>query len=308
MPQRRRGLFHLQGLVWLPGFWLVVTSRALSSSSMFSDQFCLVIPPQHTKIPQPRLMRLCSLLHLSAGKRKRSQSNSSAEDVDQSPPEAVKKSSKKKTKSKQRKSKHSNLEFEADFSLGSEAEAEAEKRGRAKGGKKKSKAPTIPKKANVPPPAPSAVKPDHARSHQSKEIAAEKDGQRKALLWSKYAPAFRLDISLEKLFALRTNNRNELDKYAEYCDGPLHSTPVLPFSAKYYDSEEKLVVALFASRLDEPETIAEYNATHPCPLSAQYAGHTEEDLIAAQKREHLSQNLLEGCSVALQSAAALCSY
>ncbi|KAI1786781.1 hypothetical protein LXA43DRAFT_1085283 [Ganoderma leucocontextum] len=249
----------------------------------------------------------------SAGKRKRSHSNSSAEDVDQSPPEAVKKSSKKKTKSKQRKFKHSNLESEADFSLGSEAEAEAEaeaeKRGRAKGGKKKSKAPknppktkassesesaetetkknkrpTIPKEANVPPPAPSAVKPDHARSHQSKEIAAEKDGQRKALLWSKYAPAFRLDISLEKLFALHTNNRNELDKYAEYCDGPLQSTPVLPFSAKYYDSEEKLVVALFASRLDEPETIAEYNATHPRPLSAQYAGRTEEDLIAAQKR------------------------
>ncbi|KAI1787215.1 hypothetical protein LXA43DRAFT_1166434 [Ganoderma leucocontextum] len=289
MPQRRRGLFHLQGLVWLPAhhmllqplylasFWLVVTSRALSSSSMFSDQFCLVIPPQHTKIPQPRLMRLCSLLHLSyntrsAGKRKRSQSNSSAEDVDQSQILSLKQT------------------LVWAVKLGLKQRKEGEQRGERRSPRHlrilqrpRLLQRTIPKEANVPPPAPSAVKPDHARSHQSKEIAAEKDGQRKALLWSKYAPAFRLDISLEKLFALRTNNRNELDKYAEYCDGPLQSTPVLPFSAKYYDSEEKLVVALFASRLDEPETIAEYNATHPRPLSAQYAGCTEEDLIAAQK-------------------------
>ncbi|KAI1785800.1 hypothetical protein LXA43DRAFT_1065566 [Ganoderma leucocontextum] len=183
MPQQRQGLFHLQGLVWLPAhhmllqllylasFWLVVTSRALSSSSMFSDQFCLaheaLFSPSFHSLPLQAAMTR-SYNTRSAGKRKRSQSNSSAEDVDQSPPEAVKKSSKKKTKSKQRKSKHSNLESEADFSLGSEAEAEAEKRGRAKGGKKKSKAPKNPPK----------TKASSERRTEEDLIAAQKRGDK----------------------------------------------------------------------------------------------------------------------------------
>ena len=78
------------------------------------------------------------------------------------------------------------------------------------------------------------------------------EGIHKATYWHKFAPVFRLDCTLQQLFAKRTNNPKELQEYIDYCNGDLQSTPILPFSAKYVDSTGTLVAAYYGKRLDEP--------------------------------------------------------
>ena len=114
----------------------------------------------------------------------------------------------------------------------------------------------IPKEANVPVPTQSEVQISKKYSPQVLENRAREEGQRKAQLWSKYAPSFKIDKTLEELFAERTNNKAALAKLAKYCDEELQSTPIIPYSCKYLDSNNTCIAAYFAARLDQPEVSA----------------------------------------------------
>ena len=137
------------------------------------------------------------------------------------------------------------------------------------------------------------------RGQKQREDHARKEGQRKAKLWSQHAASFQIDETLEELFAKRTNKEKILQQLAEFCDGPLQSTQVIPFSSMWSDPKGQVVVAYFAARLDEPEVSAsdivlDINALlfdyyqrvskKPLPLSAQYKGRTEDDLLTAQQQ------------------------
>ncbi|KAM5540623.1 hypothetical protein V8D89_005654 [Ganoderma adspersum] len=226
----------------------------------------------------------------AAQKRKRANTASSTEGVHQSPP-TIPKSSKQKSQGKKNKSKHSDPQLEIYPEFDQEAQDDAEERGRqlasqtSASSKSKKQGPKISKEANVPLPTQSKVKISNQHGPKSRDNRAREDGQRKAELWSRYAPSFKINKTLKELFSQRTNNEKALAKLAEYCDGELQSTPIIPFSGKYWDPNGKLIVAYFAARLEQPEIYHQQEVSkEPLPLEDQYKGCTEEDYIAAQKQ------------------------
>lgn len=88
------------------------------------------------------------------------------------------------------------------------------------------------------------------------ESKARREGKRKAQLWSQYAPSFKIDKTLEELFAERTNKEEALATLAEYCNGELQSTPIIPYSCKYLDSNNTCIASYFAARPDQPKVSA----------------------------------------------------